>query len=179
MRLDEFNFTMGKPRFHREDEIDYTQLYKVRQILGTDDIEYPNIVFDPKIPRNVMGDYSLSRNEIRLTPDLLKYKDKTILVRILSHELCHQAVGFLYWLPKFHEELAEFPIEDQKAEKIKRANNWTKQMYDEAHGPEWQKYANKVNAVVGPNFVTKTSDDSYDMTFKDEYKKKWWQFWKK
>lgn len=75
-------------------------------------------------------------------------EDPKTLERILLHELIH------HW-----DFLVNKPTDDEK--KVRRQNS--------GHGKEFKKYAERINAVMGKNFITEVSDLSYDIESGTEY----------
>ena len=74
--------------------------------------------------------------------------DPKTLERILLHELIH------HW-----DYLVNKPTDDEK--KTRRQNS--------GHGKEFKKYAERINAIMGKNFITEVSDLSYDVESGKEY----------
>jgi hypothetical protein len=161
--------------------IDYNQIRKIRDLLGIDTslVLPPVFKIDTEIPKDTLAfcQWKMGHKqvEIHLRPEVMKYRDKTLVNRLIAHELCHEAVYFLYWVPIFAQEYSE-KGDGTKESFEKLAKGWIKYIKEtDGHGKEWQKYADMVNGLIGPKYVTKTSDETYDLSLV----KKWWQFWKK
>jgi hypothetical protein len=73
------------------------------------------------------------------------FEDEETLERVVAHEMCH------------HVEMLEYEDDEEVKAKLRLG------IQPPEHGPRWKELANKVNAVAGANFVTKTSDQSYVM----------------
>ena len=97
-------------------------------------------------------------------------KDRKTTERVLAHELCHEAE----YLLDYQKELADEKVKALKLVKNVETDgpialayyreflaNLVIRMKMLQHGKTWQKYANKINAIYGKNFVTKTSDETY------------------
>jgi predicted SprT family Zn-dependent metalloprotease len=166
MRLNEFTYELSNA------EIDYNQVNKIRHLLGTDDKNFKSPVFkiNNKIPKGTLAfcDWPIGKNqvEIHLRSETLKYRDKTLINRVIAHELCHEAEFFMYWLVKFTNEFDS--DEDNSPARLKRLyKKWCDELKEaDKHGEEFQKFADKVNSLIGPNYVTKTSDETYDTSLK-------------
>jgi len=69
--------------------------------------------------------------------------DPDTLRRVLAHELIH------HWQSLRTDQTRNIELARMK-------------LRGEGHGPDFMQYAARINAIEGPDYVTKTSDQSYD-----------------
>jgi hypothetical protein len=165
--------------FWRDDtSIDFDQFGDIRILLGTGKFYAPELNFKPM--KNELAICSWSQRNLSITihinQNVLKLKDNTLINRLIAHELCHEAEYILFWQPKLEDNAKEFAETHDEERAKQRLTDFYTEMDTADHGPQWQKYADMVNSVYGPNYVTKTSDKTYDLTVAD---RKWYQIWKK
>jgi hypothetical protein len=135
---------------------------KIRIILGTTKCNEPTFIIG-RNEKDILGAcYWKPGNDFTK----IEIKNKTFnheqtLKRAIAHELCHDASYLLYWLPKFWEGVNKAKASPEEEVMINFKNFiaiFQEEMYNEYHGKIWQEYANKVNSVFGPTFVTAKAD---------------------
>jgi len=140
----------------------------IMQILGLSSFKSPVIIYDDNFPEKTLGNCSWyigeKEVEIHINIKVLDFNDEMILFRILAHELCHMAEYLLYWIPTLEKQLKI--VHGKVGYEKEKFRDWCNNEIQKAsHGPQWQHFADLLNSEV-PNFVTKTSDKSYDLTSK-------------
>jgi len=116
--------------------------WKYARMLGVSVI--PKIAFRNDLTSRWLGRYAYTTkpgkvNTIQIQRRVLH--DERTLERIMAHEMAHH-VDFLTTPPSPRGSQDFAPLRDP-------------------HGPSWQAQADKVNRVMGQNFVTELSDESY------------------
>lgn len=106
-------------------------------------------IYDPKVDKN--------NTTIEIQKSITN--DERTLDRVICHELIHHFV----FVTKFgHPETG-----DEAWNQHNEANKLG--FTADGHGVEFQKWADKINAVMGKDYVTKESDTSYVVDFTKEY----------
>ena len=164
--------------WRNDNAIDFNQFGDIRKLLGTEEFSAPQLDFKKMTGELAVCSWYKYANlvNIDINDQLLRLKDNSIINRCLAHELCHEAEYRLFWYPQLAVLAKEFATSKNEEVAKQGYEEFNNLMDKTSHGPQWQKYADMVNAIYGPNYVTKTSDKSYDLTFAD---RKWYQIWKK
>ena len=167
MRLNELT-TRNDTRTTIEKELLF--ITKIRKILGTTKFELPKFIGINTVAEtdNALGGCYWQPGENKVSIEIKKqmFNNAKTVQRVLAHELCHEADYLLHWLPMINEGVrkASTPLDNTSVARVKIfLKSFTTQLHKEGHGKSWNAFKDKLNAIYGKDYVTKFSDESYEI----------------